>query len=94
MKISPFRSYLIKIQQEEVCEMRLQERNDHCKSRSPTFQPILPLVWVKPASRNMIEFFEVKVWVDTWADTPSYKMLMRACDEGSLQEQMDVILGP
>jgi hypothetical protein len=48
----------------------------------------------QPKSENMMDiFFEVKVWVDTWADTPYYKMLMRTCDEGSPQEQMDVILG-
>ena len=117
MKISPFWLYLIKSQQEEDEtreEYQLQAKESH------TFQPILPLVWFKPASRTMMKcfwsqgsgwcwcrhtspcqstwwifFVEVKILVDAWIDTPwSYKMLMRACDEGSLQERMDVILGP
>ena len=65
IKISQFRLHQSKKEQEEE-EMRFQKRSNNYKStKTPSFQPILPLVRVKPSSdkadKSKFISFELKV---------------------------------
>jgi hypothetical protein len=95
IKISQFRLHQTRKKQDQE-EMRFQGRNNH-KSKNPIFQPIIPLVRVKPASdeadKSKFISFELKVRAGTGAGTPSYKKFMRTFEEGTPQEWMDVLTG-
>jgi hypothetical protein len=94
IKISTFRLLLIKRQQDEE-EMRFQKQNQIYKTKSPTLQPVLPLVkeQLPAADNDKAKFIAFSLKVCAGTEGPSYRKFMRLFDEGSPQEWMDVLTG-